>query len=737
MRVNAFTNPNLMAIEIPNSRSKLKGFNKNIVEGTDKNYKREHPIATINSSDSNSIKSIGSRSTYIKMSSISIEGLREAFLDWKSRLRTKDELKSANYSSIICVYWNGEGCFLKDQGIHFNKNLNTIIGGKGTGKSTIVETLRFIFNQEPKSQNAVKAYNEIIKDVFKSGSTIQVLVYSPDMDKYYLIERVYPGEPIVKSINEELLKQKGMIKDEEIINLPVNNIFNVEIYGQKEIYNIADDKSFQLKLIDRFLSKNFKKLLEIENILLGKLEENKIDLIGVKGKLNELEEYEKELIEIKQKKQKYIKLGIDKKLKTKRLYEDEKLILDTVLEKIKYIKEGFEVFYNELDLDTEFIQENKIKELLNAEIIRNVKIELESFYKYLAENKIEVENKLQGVQEKIEGIINGWKLIYQKQEDEYKKILNLLRKDDIPDPDEFVKIDKREKELINEVSKKDRTIDKKKELENDRKGTLDKLREVRLNKFKERKIVEEMINTDLKGILRINIEDSAIKDNLKKKILSYSTYENRLLSSQIDRMIESDNFNIKRFIESLKSGKQALIDDLGLTTNTAANLYRVIPEEDYYDIETMDFKSKTNIRLYVGPVDTPINERKDENFREIEHLSSGQKCTAILTLILLESQNPLIIDQPEDDLDNRYVVNDVITKLRAEKERRQFIIATHNANITISADSELILSLEANERNGWIDVSGSIDDKEIKDAVELILEGGREVFLLRKEKYGF
>lgn len=132
-----------------------------------------------------------------------------------------------------------------------------------------------------------------------------------------------------------------------------------------------------------------------------------------------------------------------------------------------------------------------------------------------------------------------------------------------------------------------------------------------------------------------------------------------------------------------------------------------------------------------------IPERSDDLFKETEHLSKGQKSTAILTLVLLKSDYPLIIDQPEDDLDNRFVVDDVVKRLRVEKERRQFIIATHNANITISADSELILALDADEKRGWEQTSGSIDDQAVKEAVEKIIEGGKDVFLLRKEKYGF
>jgi len=223
-RMETFINPRLLAIEISGARSELTGFAKNAVYGLDPNYKREREIATINSSDSDSLDKVGSRTTYIKMSSITIEGLREAFLDWESRIRLREELQEAKYAMIIGAKWEGGGCFLDGQMVHFNKNLNAIIGGKGTGKSTIIETLRYVFDQVPKSPNAGRANKDIIKEVFKSGSTLQVIVYSPQFDRHYLIERSYPGQPVVKSIDEELLKQEGIIKEKEIVDLLIESL---------------------------------------------------------------------------------------------------------------------------------------------------------------------------------------------------------------------------------------------------------------------------------------------------------------------------------------------------------------------------------------------------------------------------------------------------------------------------------------------------------------------------------
>jgi ABC-type enterochelin transport system ATPase subunit len=125
-------------------------------------------------------------------------------------------------------------------------------------------------------------------------------------------------------------------------------------------------------------------------------------------------------------------------------------------------------------------------------------------------------------------------------------------------------------------------------------------------------------------------------------------------------------------------------------------------------------------------------------YRSLEHLSVGQKCTALLSIILLESDVPLLIDQPEDDLDNQFIFDQIVATLRREKEQRQFIIASHNANIPVSGDAELIVVLEADEKHGQVAEAGlgSIDVDSIKDFVTRILEGGSEAFRIRREKYG-
>jgi ABC-type cobalamin/Fe3+-siderophores transport system ATPase subunit len=123
-------------------------------------------------------------------------------------------------------------------------------------------------------------------------------------------------------------------------------------------------------------------------------------------------------------------------------------------------------------------------------------------------------------------------------------------------------------------------------------------------------------------------------------------------------------------------------------------------------------------------------------------LSAGQKATTVLSLLLAEGTCPIIIDQPEDDLDNEFVFEQLVPMLRFSKEKRQIIVVTHNANIPVNGDAELIVPLEVRDSRGAQKVIdqeltvGALDRLPVQRAVELILEGSSEAFRRRREKYG-
>ena len=118
-------------------------------------------------------------------------------------------------------------------------------------------------------------------------------------------------------------------------------------------------------------------------------------------------------------------------------------------------------------------------------------------------------------------------------------------------------------------------------------------------------------------------------------------------------------------------------------------------------------------------------------------LSEGQRNTVLLNLILARGEGPIVIDQPEDELDSSFIYQTLVRDLRAAKSKRQLIVATHNANLPVNADAEQIYALEAREGRGKRRAQGGLDQKGVAEAVLDIMEGSEQAFKKRSEKYHF
>jgi hypothetical protein len=208
------------------------------------------------------------------------------------------------------------------------------------------------------------------------------------------------------------------------------------------------------------------------------------------------------------------------------------------------------------------------------------------------------------------------------------------------------------------------------------------------------------------------------------------------LSEAVETLTKSEDFSLPVFALACRTGREALFRQFGIPSSQAERIAQAKPDI-VMQIEELELPPTTAIKLNVAADDQP------PMWQALEDLSTGQKATAVLLLLLLESNAPLVVDQPEDDLDNRFISDGIVPKMREEKCRRQFIFATHNANIPVLADAELIVGLtaygEAGQGNAKLsrEHMGSIDTQAVREMVEEILEGGKDAFEMRRLKYGF
>jgi hypothetical protein len=197
-----------------------------------------------------------------------------------------------------------------------------------------------------------------------------------------------------------------------------------------------------------------------------------------------------------------------------------------------------------------------------------------------------------------------------------------------------------------------------------------------------------------------------------------------------------DSFSIPDFVATCRSGSGALEDEYDLTEHQAGLIVQS-GEPLFLRLEELRLPHTADLELNVS------GDPKSPEWRPMSRLSTGQKATAALLLLLLETEAPLIVDQPEDDLDNRFIADGIVPRLRKEKLRRQFVFSTHNANLPVLGDAELILGMDAEgeAESGVAQIPeswrGSIDRPEIQEIVEEILEGGKAAFETRRRKYGF
>lgn len=690
----------LMAAETKNEKT------KKFFDGMDSVYDRR--LACIRSSDNVSLDGIGSESTFIKLDTLDFEGLRQAFLDPDSRIREVEE--SIEYPLIIGMSF--EGGFLDGHLLHFNKNLNCLIGSRGTGKSTIIELLRYALNDSPDEmlQKVETQRQGLIKYTLGDGGKVTVFIKTND-GQVYQIERAFDDET-------KILDDKG-----NQIKVTVNDLFKIEAYSQEEVVEIAKKPSIQLDMIDNHADiKDF--LAEKDNIK-KKLKKNAKELHEEISQEDEWSTEVAQLSLINHQLKVLDEIGLKDRLKNQRIWENDKRVIQKIRSEIdNEIKRCEDWTGTDLievpEMDDEFAHPEVI------DLCRNALIEAKQKQRVLKSEELKIwqETKLNFEQSLID-----WNTNYAIQKEAYRELLNQLQKEGIQEPSNYLKLEDRKKDLellAKKVEEKRKIIEK---CEKERKELLDDLIQNRKHIFGKRQEIAKEITEKTNNFVQVKIEHEKDRE-------SYEIFVIDMLNGSGIRDTKN-NPNKQRIasihpIDLVKLVSNGQIEDLAKQVSVAKNIaekavYHLKNKESLFDLEVQDLNDRPEIKLKL----------EDGTYKPITKLSPGQKCTAILSIAMLKKDKPLIVDQPEDAIDNSFIREQIVEGLRAIKNKRQIILATHNANIPVLGDAELIMVMEAEEYKGEIVCCGAIDRQVIKDHVTSLLEGGKEAFTMRLEKYGF
>ena len=729
-RIHAWRSKHLLAVQIPGPVADLPQDLRQIVENTNPDYRREHAaedrlaIAVVNAKDIAKPEDLDDHSAtcWIKMSEVSIEGLRQAFLDPGSRIRLnpkEGELEHEEHAELVALAW--EGGFLDGAAIHFNPNLNVLVGGRGTGKSTVVESIRTVLGLEAVGDEARKAHEGIVRQVLKNGTKISLLVraHRPAV-REYRIERTIPNPPLVRD-------DRG-----EVSTLSPRDVLpRVEVFGQHEISELTKSREKLTRLLDRFVERD-DDVPRRKTDLRRALEKSRKSVLDTRAELRQIEERLAALPGLEETLERFREAGLEDRLREQSLLVREERLLASIPERLAAFRDCLENLKREVPIDCVFLSAKALEDLPGKEILQRLNGVFEALDRDLQRIANELEQALARADQGVASVRTEWETRKKDVQSTYERILRELQKSRV-DGEEFIRLRRQIEDLRPLRERQASAWRTEKEHADRRRSLLPEWEDLKAQEFRRLDGAAKRVNQKLRA--RVQVEVTAAGDREPLFNLLREHVGGRL-SEAIDSLRGVRDLSLTQVVEACRSGAAALNKTFGITSAQGERLAKAEPEV-LMRVEELDLPPTTAIRLNTAPAGEP------PVWQALEDLSTGQKATAVLLLLLLESEAPLIVDQPEDDLDNRFITEGVVPRMREEKQRRQFLFSTHNANIPVLGDAELIVGLSATgeAEHGRARIASehmsSIDAKPVRELVEEILEGGKEAFERRRRKYGF
>lgn len=720
-RIQVWTSPHLLACSLPGPLDDAPQGLRGILRNKDGQHRRQRPVAVLNAQDVNDpqdLKKPGS-SCWIKMSNLSIEGLRQAFLDSESRVRIAGEAPPEAHAELVAISW--EGGFLDELSIHFNANLNVLVGGRGAGKSTIIESLRCVLGLEPNGEEATRVHESVMRNVLRNGTRISLLVHSPrPAPRRYTIERTIPHPPVVRDEQGQLLKLA-----------PRDILPAVEVFGQHEIAELTRSPEKRTRLLARFVERGPTPRARKSRLKLD-LERSRARICELWREIADLEQRLATLPALEETFQRFQAAGLAERLREKTLLIREERLLERVTERVAPLRELHRQLVELLPVDAALVGPGALAGLPNKDVLgaaARVLEQLGAATQGLAE---QLADALRTADAATGEIRAAWELRRSGAQSTYEKLLRELQKSNI-DGEEVVGLQGQIEALRPQQEQRERLLREQSRLEAQRRELLGKWEHVKAEELRGVAAAAARVSKELRDRVRVEVRLGGQLEPLER-LLREQVGGN--LTATFERLRARPDLSLPALAACCRDGRDALVKQMGLPAAAAERIAQADPEV-FMRIEELELPVTTSIELNTAPEGAP------PVWQSLDHLSTGQKATAVLLLLLLKSDAPLVLDQPEDDLDNRFITEGVVPIMKREKQRRQFVFSTHNANIPVLADAELIVGLtasgEATDGRARVQLPhmGSIDSAPVRELVEDILEGGKTAFETRRLKYGF
>lgn len=669
-------------------------------------------IARLHNSDAHELgKFIPPRAlTRIKVTELTFDAFRAAFADPEARIRI-DELVPNRIPRVIGV--NIGGGFLDSTAVHFADNLNIFFGGRGTGKSTAVRAIAFALGHV---------------DFSEADSPFQsVSIFCEDASGVqFRFDRSAGGKVV------------GRIRKEGALAQVTPQDFPIEYYGQGELGQVAQLSLTNSEALQEFLDRHitFDGLQEQEATTLDDLRELATQLAPLieaqrnrKNLSSQLEALERRLKESESSKIKQV-AEFQNRLTAERTLRNNLSALS------QQYRQGISL-RNLIRDPRQLRQLSSVEQFLKGsqELFDAIDGEIDQANKILSDTANNLNAALRERSATIDKLISDIDRRHAEAEEQVQKYVGQLREKGLAGSiAELNDLSKRKGVLVEQIARIDAQRPEHDELQSRFSDTLSRLSNIREHISQRRETqrteLNDGFNNDKYGRFEIMIIPSDAFSASEYDQYVAERFEGSYYQAD-SRVVLVQQVAPERLADILESES---LDDLVAISAIGQKWGPMFLERLGSPAAIMHLRSLTRIRAPRFKV-IDRTTRQEVSF---SRLSDGQKHTVMLTVALLGgSQYPLIIDQPEDDLDNQFIAERVVKTLRSVKETRQVILVTHNANIAVLGDSEQLLAMaHQDDGSGFVSSRGSIDDATTKQAVQDCLEGGVEALRRRCDVYG-
>lgn len=706
VKTKNYKDANLKAVEFTD-RDDVEKFSRGKVVG--------YPArACLQASDSHKLAEIGQRYVCLKMDEVSLEGIKQALLDHEVKVRYAWDTITYQYPLMKSVKVN-QG-FFEGETFYFHPNLNCLIGGKGTGKSTIIELMRYCFNDISDFPDIRADTLGKVEKLLRAGGTVTV-TYVDENNHELIIQREVMADNLVDA-NRPIVKSSTGV-DAFLLSYPI-------FFSQGEITRIATSPIAQLELIDRYLDLSNEN--EQEKRCIDEIHSNSYKIAEAQNKsetlTSDIQSNETGKLATKQKYEQLEKTLRDPILIDFPKWDSEERYLNGILKGLDTLKSKIEELLDEIDLES--ISPNCDITSPNYDLLKPL-AKIPSLLKQDMESaKDALIKKITERKKMVEDIFEKWKPLFEDKKREYEKFI-----------EENLGADAREaqsrlralKLRLDDLGKKETVLQNLSKEATESKTSMSNavklFKDTRLRRYRKRDDIAKRWTRDFEGTIKIDIVQDGDRKRYFERLASLLT-RSKIRDTDIGIIV--DKVYPEDLVEAVLNDRVSLlVDQTGIKEKTIKKLVEFLSrgQKELYDLQAVELRDIPKIEFQV----------EKGRYKLIDELSVGQKGTVIISLAMIEGNSPLIIDQPEESLDTLFIYNQVVKKLREGKEKRQFIFATHNPNILIASDADLSHVLDATADKGTIKSAGGIDKPDTNQLLLVHLEGGEDAFRLRASKY--